>query len=78
LEKAEPIGPSIAELLNQLRVQHIDMGIHLLNSAGKYTRSWNVHGAYIVRWSTTDFDVTSNEVLMESLEFKYRILREIK
>lgn len=77
LEKAEPIGPSISELLNKLRVQHLDMGIHLLDSKGKYTRSWNIHGAYIVKWSTTDFDVTSNDVIMESLEFKYRILREI-
>lgn len=78
LEKAEPLGPNISELLIKLRVQHIDMGIHLLNSQGKYTRSWNVHGAYIVKWTTTDFDVTSNNVIMESLEFKYRILREIK
>lgn len=78
LEKAEPLGPDISELLNKLRVQHIDMGIHLLNAQGKYTRSWNVHGAYIVKWSTSDFDATSNNVIMESLEFKYRILREIK
>ena len=77
LEKAEPVGPSTAELLNKLRVQHIDMGIHLLNAEGKYTRSWNIHGAYMVNWSTTDFDVNSNDVIMETIEFKYRTLREI-
>ena len=77
LEKADASGISMSELLNELRVQHIDMGIHLLNETGKYTRSWNIHGAYVVKWSTDDFNVTENGVLMESMEFKYRTLREI-
>lgn len=78
LEKAEPVGPSTGELLNKLKVQHIDMGIHLLNAEGKYTRSWNIHGAYMVKWSTSEFNVTQNSVIMESIEFKYKTLREIK
>jgi phage tail-like protein len=77
LEEAVPMGYSTSELLTKLEVQQIDMAIHLLDDEGKYVRSWNINDAYTINWSTSDFDTTSNDVLLETIEFKYSSLREV-
>ncbi len=78
LEQGDTVGINTMDLLNKLQVERIDLGIHLLDARGKYTRSWNVIGAYTVKWSISDVDATSNKVIMETLEFNYKYLREIK
>ncbi len=77
LEEAIPMGYSTSELMNKLEVQQIDMAIHLLNNEGKYVRSWNIGSAYTINWSTSDFDTNSNDVVLETIEFKYKTLREV-
>ncbi|MBL4706951.1 MAG: phage tail protein [Flavobacteriales bacterium] len=78
LEKGESMGNNAMEMLNNLKVDRMDLGIHLLNAQGKYTRSWNVIGAYTIKWDMSELSVTSKEVVMETVEFKYKYLREIK
>ncbi len=78
LEKAGNVGLSTVDLLNKLQVKRMDMGLHLLDTTGKYCRSWNVIGAYAIKWNISEVSANSNEVLMETLEFEYKYLKEIR
>ena len=77
LELPQPMEMSTMILINTLEVEQIEMSIFLLNDKGNYTRSWLVTGAYTVNWSTTDFDATSNSVIIETLEYKYDQLIQV-
>ena len=71
LEEKYAMETSTQTLLNTLEVEQIEMEIYLLNDKLEYVRSWLVTGAYTVKWSTTDFDASSNKVIIETMEYKY-------
>ncbi|MBL4604273.1 MAG: phage tail protein [Flavobacteriaceae bacterium] len=77
LELPQPMETSTQTLLNTLEVEQIEMAIFLLDEQGWYTRSWLVSGAYTVKWNTTDFDATSNDVIIETMEYKYEQLIQV-
>lgn len=77
LEEGEPMDRRTQELLETLQVQQLEMAIYLLDEQGYYTRAWFIKGAYTTKWSTTDFDASSNSVIIETLEFKYDQLRQV-
>lgn len=77
LEKGEALDQSLEDLLNTLQVQQLEMAIYLMDAHGYYTRAWIIKGAYTTKWSTTDFDADSSNVMIETLEFKYDQLRQV-
>jgi phage tail-like protein len=77
IDYGDPLAIDASELLTDLRVKRVDLNIYLTNSFGMYTRSWNIHGAYPIKWSMTEVDASSNAVIMESIEFKYKSLQQI-
>lgn len=77
LEKSDHSIINTQELLKSLKVQRFNFGLHLTDAQGKYARSWNVIGAYLIKWELGGVDAASNEVIMETLEFDYERLREI-
>lgn len=77
LERPENLGERFEELMNTLTVEQLEMSIFLMDAQGRYTRAWIIKGAYTVRWQTSDFDAKSNDVLIETLEFKYDLLRQV-
>jgi len=77
LDGGASAGNQTLNLLSDLKVDRSDLGIHLLNPAGEYIRTWSVIGAYAIKWDMSEFDASSNDVIMETLEFKYEYLREI-
>lgn len=77
LEQPESISERFVELMNTLTVEQLEMSIFLLDSKGYYTRAWIIKGAYTVRWQTTDFNAESNDVIIETLEFKYDLLKQV-
>lgn len=77
LEFGDPFSINASKLLTDLQVKRFDLCVYLMNAQGFYTRSWNVIGAYPIKWNMSDVDATSNAVLMETIEFKYESLREV-
>ncbi|XOV66359.1 MAG: phage tail protein [Fluviicola sp.] len=77
IESKESISESLELLLDTLQVQQLEMAIYLLNDVGDYTRAWLIKGAYTTKWSTTDFDASSNSVIIETMEFKYDQLIQV-
>jgi len=78
LEKPQPLETSTQNLLNTLEVEQLEMNIHLLDNQGLITRTWLIKGAYTVKWGTTDFDAKSNDVIVETMEYKYYQLIQVK
>ena len=48
---------------------------HPEGHAGAEVKRWHADGAYPVKWSVTDFDAMSTQVLFESVEFAHHGLR---
>ena len=65
----------IENILQDLQVRRLNLGIHLLSSDGRYIQNWSVLGANIVEWELSGFDTKANGVLLEKLTFKYSTLR---
>ena len=78
LEEEDNEAIDMHELINELTVTRINMGIHLLDAGNNYVRSWNVIGAYPVSWSISALDATSNKVIMQQITFDYQYIRQIK
>jgi phage tail-like protein len=77
LQWGDPFSMNASKLLTDLQVKRVDMCVYLTNSFGMYTRSWNVLGAYPIKWSMSEVDASSNAVIMETIEFKYKSLQEV-
>jgi len=77
LEVPQPLEASTQTLLNTLEVEQLEMGIFLMDAEGFYARSWLVSGAYTIKWGTTDFDAKSNDVIIETIEYKYDQLIQV-
>ncbi|MFT6500465.1 MAG: phage tail-like protein [Crocinitomicaceae bacterium] len=78
LETPEAANADLSELLNKLEVEPVDLSVFLTDAKGDYKRSWNIYKAYTIGWKTTDFDATSNSVLMETITFEFDKMMEIK
>lgn len=59
---------------NGIIVRH-KVSIRLQNEAGQPTWVWHVDHALPVKWSCTDIDAYSSQVLMESIELAHHGLR---
>jgi phage tail-like protein len=57
-------------------VQRKTLRIRLQNEAGEQTWSWQVEYALPVKWSASDLDAQSSQVVMESLELAHHGLRK--
>lgn len=52
-----------------------DIVVKLLNPKGKELMSWNVKGAYPVKWSISNLNAKENNVAIETIEFAYQSVR---
>lgn len=52
-----------------------DIYISLLNSEGDPLSSWQVVGAYPLKWQISDFKSMDNSLVVETLEFAYRYFK---
>jgi phage tail-like protein len=52
-------------------VQRKVITITLRDEGGKDAWSWQVQGAYPVKWAVADFDANSGQVVAESIEFAH-------
>lgn len=63
------------EAANGRAVRH-KVSIRLQNEAGQPTWAWHVDHALPVKWSCSDIDAHSSQVLMESIELAHHGLRK--
>lgn len=54
-----------------------DVTVILLNEEGEPLKSWKVVRAWPKKWTISDFNSTSNEVVVETLELSYRYFEEV-
>jgi phage tail-like protein len=57
-------------------VQRKTLRIRLQNEAGEKLWAWQIQDALPVKWSVSDLDATSPQVVMESLELAHHGLRK--
>lgn len=53
-------------------IEYHNVGIVLLNSQGEEVQRWNFKNAYPVKWSATDLNSQSNNVIIETLELAHQ------
>lgn len=58
-------------------IKPINILITAVNPKGTALSAWMVLDANPVRWSVSDLDANSNEVIIDTLEFTYRDLKSI-
>ena len=58
------------------QVERKDLTIRLQNEAGENRWAWQIERALPVKWSVSDLDAQSSQVVMESLEFAHHGLRK--
>lgn len=68
---------NINNIFNSIRVVPINILITALNIKGKTASAWLIENAFPVRWSVSDLDAKSNEVIVDTLEFTYNTLKSI-
>ena len=76
MSSEDGMGLDSIDLLSVLQVERSDMVLHMLDNDGNYCKSWEIYGAYAINWDLSDALASSNEVLMETLEFEYSELTE--
>ena len=57
------------------RVQRRTLSVILQDEAGHEVKRWHADEAYPVKWSIADFEATSAQVLVESVEFAHHGVR---
>ena len=62
----------IRECIEDFEIEPRNIVIHLLNEKHEPLVTWNVVNAYPTRWSISDLSATSNQVVVESIQFAYQ------
>ena len=65
----------IRDATENLLIEPVDILVELLNPKHEALSSWNVVGAYPIKWSVSDFKATENGYVTETLELAFRYFR---
>ncbi len=71
------IGNSMESLFWTTRLLRKDILINVLNENGNPANAWLVSNAYLESWDWDSLSGSSNEILIESMSFKYSGLKYI-
>lgn len=71
LIEGEFLNAEFTQVLNAFVLIPSDVLISVLDVEGEPKNSWLLMGAYPVRWSLSDFDANSSELLIETIELTY-------
>lgn len=67
----------ISGAIENLEIVPIDILISLLDEEHQPLISWNVRGAYPLKWSLSDMQAMENAVAIETLELSYQFFRRV-
>jgi phage tail-like protein len=68
----------IRECIEDYHIQPKDIFIKLLNEEHQPLLTWHVVNAYPTKWAVSDFNASSNTVVVESLQFFYQYFKVVK
>ncbi len=57
------------------KIEPKDVTVLLLNPSGKAIMTWVFASAWPVKWSFTDLESSTGEIMIESIEFAYKYLK---
>ena len=58
-----------------MRLELKNIVVKLLDPKGNELMSWEIEGAYPVKWSISNLNATENNVAVETIEFAYQSVR---
>lgn len=67
-----PLTIAIEEAFDLMQFVPIDVLVSVFNESMVPIKVWKFHKAFPVKWSISGIDANSSNVLMESIELKYR------
>jgi phage tail-like protein len=65
----------IRECIEDQNIQPKNLDIKLLNEEHQPLLTWHVVNAYPTKWAVSDFNASSNTVVVESLQFFYQYFK---
>ncbi|MCB0534726.1 MAG: phage tail protein [Lewinellaceae bacterium] len=72
-----PLTNWCLDALINFNIQPADLLVNLLGPEHVPLRTWNVIGAYPVKWSVSEFNAEQNQLAIETLELKYRYFKPL-
>lgn len=73
-----PLTSDITRALEQFKFNPGNVMIKLLGETGRLLTSWLLHRAYPVRWSLADLDAGDDQVLIDTVELAYTVVRTMR
>lgn len=65
----------IRQCIEDLDIEVKNIDIKLLNNEHQPLMTWHVYNAYPTKWTVSDFNSSSNSVVVETLQFYYQYFR---
>lgn len=72
-----PLANWCLDSMNNLHIVPVDLTISLLGPEHVPLRVWTVIGAYPVKWSVSEFNAEQSQLVLETLELKYRYFQQV-
>ena len=73
-----PLATSIGMAMEQFKFKPGNLIIKLLGETGQLVTSWVLQKAYPVRWSLADLDAGEDQVLIDTIEVAYTVMRTLR
>ncbi len=72
-----PLANWCLDALLNLHIVPVDLTVALLGPEHVPLRVWAIIGAYPVKWSVGEFNAEQSQIVIETLELKYRYFKQI-
>lgn len=72
-----PLTNWCLDALLNFKIQPANLMVNLLGPEHVPLRTWSVVGAYPVKWSVSEFNAEQNQLVVETMELKYRYFTQI-
>jgi phage tail-like protein len=78
LASMSPLNRELDRAMSDLKLRPSDVLIILFNESNLPFSSWLLRKAYPVKWSLSDFDANSSQVVIETMELAYSQFKPIR
>jgi phage tail-like protein len=72
LKLASQLRKWVANAIENLEIEPLNLTIHLMNEKHEPLMTWNVIHAFPVKWSVSDLNAEEGKIVIESLELTYQ------
>jgi phage tail-like protein len=72
-----PLANWCLDCLHNFNVVPVSVAVSLLGPDHEPLRVWNIVGAWPVKWSLSEFNAEQGQIVVETLELKYRYFTQV-